>query len=363
LKHSFRNDPAFKRTVSVFTIHNLVFQMERNWWEVPEDERDNGTGRLPQLKNKTEVKRLNFTLRAIKTADAITAVSENYAREILSKEFGENLDRVLQRRKDKLTGIINGVDYEIYNPVTDPGLAMQYDASSLENTRAHNPALQELFGLPTENVPVMGMVSRITEQKGIELILSVMDHLLRLRTPVQLVMMGEGDESYKRQLARISKKYPGRFSIRSFEQKYETLIYAGSDIYLMPSRFEPCGLGQLISLRYGSIPIVHSVGGLADTIVDYNPSTREGNGFVFSPYNTHQLMGGIVRALENYRHKSSWRILVEKAMSETFSWEFPAKRYQRLYRKILAEKRLKDAAIEMRRRNAALNGNASRVGA
>jgi len=338
IKTKYKKDDFFQNTACVFTIHNLAFQFEKNWWEMGRDCNDNGISDLPNL-NSPEIACVNFALRAIRNADLINAVSEKYAQEILTKEFGENLDIVLRTRRTDLYGIINGVDYETYNPATDLGLIATYDYNSIENKAINKLELQRIFGLPqNKNIPVIGMVSRITEQKGLDIIIKILDYVLDYHT--QIVIMGIGDKQYTDVFNLIFKKKYKNFSFMPFDQNRETLVYAGSDLYLMPSRFEPCGLGQLISLRYGAIPIVRAVGGLADTIVDYNPITGAGNGFVFEKYDSIYLFGAIIRGLVNIKHKKEWKRLVQKSMGQTFSWELPAKKYVELFQKAIRNKKI-----------------------
>jgi starch synthase len=337
LKHDYKDDEFFKKTATVFTIHNLAFQFEKNWWETCADCKDDGISKIPFLGDK-KLGCINFALRAIVNADIINTVSENYAKEILTNEFGENLEIQLRSRRDDVFGIINGIDYESYNPATDPGLKSNYDYRRIENKILNKVELQRISGLPlNKEVPVIGMVSRITEQKGMDLIIKILDYVLDY--PVQVVIMGIGDKEYERIFNSIFKEKYKNFSFLPFDQKRETLVYAGSDLYLMPSRFEPCGLGQIISLRYGSVPIVRKVGGLADTIEDFNPITGEGTGFVFEKYDPMYLFGAIVRGLVNYRHKQAWKRLVARAMKKSFSWELPAEKYVSLFKKAIKNKK------------------------
>ncbi len=335
LKRRFNKDEFFKKTATIFTIHNLLFQFGHNWWKVKGKLRDDGNSRLPKFGHSPTVERINFAKRAIINADIINAVSEKYAEEILTKNFGQDLHRILLNRKDKLFGIVNGIDYKDYNPKTDPGLEKNYDFSSLSNKLENKKHIQKYFGLPLkEKTPVLGMVTRITEQKGFDLVLNIIEDILKL--DIQFVIMGSGDKTYENFFRKIQKKHPKKVGIHlEFDAFKSTSVYAGTDMFLMPSRFEPCGLGQLISLRYGSIPIVRAVGGLADTITDFNPKTKKGNGFIFSSYDSKALLIAIVRAVEAYKYPDVWNELVKKGMQQSFSWEIPAKKYLALYRKAI----------------------------
>ncbi len=326
---------TFKKAHTVFTIHNLTFQFGHNWWEVPDDLRDSGRNSLPEWWDEEAWERVNFAKRAIMQSDFITTVSEQYAEEIMTKDFGQDLNRILFKRKNKLAGVINGLDYRDYNPATDPGLYVNYDLTSLDRKYENKKYLQRSFGLPERaRVPVIGMVSRLTEQKGFDLLLEIIEPLLRL--DLQLIIMGGGDSYYAKILNRIAHKYKSKMAVHlEFDAERATQVYAGSDMFLMPSRFEPCGLGQMISLRYGSIPIVHATGGLADTIQDYNPRSHKGNGFVFRTYDSRDLLVAITRAVVSFRYEKDWRKLVEQGMHQSFSWQVPASKYLLIYRKII----------------------------
>ncbi len=332
LKKRFRNNSFFKDTATLFTIHNLAFQMGQDWWTVPPEKKDYGHSRLPLFSDKEAISCINFAKRAILYADVINTVSEQYAQEIITKEFGQDLHRILLNRKDRLFGIINGIDYFDFNPATDPGLHKNYDFNSLHKKEKNKHFLQKEFNLPeTPGVPLIGMVSRITEQKGFDLIMEIIEPLMR--QDLQLVLVGGGEKRYEKYFRKITKKYSKKVgSHLIFDTKKASQIYAGSDMFLMPSRFEPCGLGQLISLRYGSVPIVSAVGGLVDTVTDYNPKTKKGNGFVFKRYDSRDLLIAITRALETYKYDDSWHDLVVVGMHKSYSWEIPAKKYVKLYR-------------------------------
>lgn len=326
---------AWAATRTVFTIHNLSFQLGHDWWEAPAEERDTGRTALPEWGDERAWERVNFAKRAILQADFITTVSEQYAEEILTRDFGQDLHRILVNRQDKLLGIINGLDLHDYNPATDPGLTANYDLTSLDRKYENKSYLQRTFGLPERfHTPLIGMVSRLSEQKGFDLLLEILEPLLRL--DVQLVVMGGGDKHYTTILKRAAQRHPTKFAVHlEFDSARATQVYAGSDMFLMPSRFEPCGLGQMISLRYGSIPIVHATGGLADTIVDYSPRTGKGNGFVFKTYDSRDLLVTITRAVVNFKYATEWRKLVEQGMHQSFSWQVPAQKYTLLYRRLL----------------------------
>jgi len=333
LKTKYKNDALLNGGATLFTIHNLMFQGPFNWWEVPPEKKDRGKGTPPTDLEK--IKWLNFTKRAILYSDLINTVSERYAQEIITPKFGCGLNKYLKKRKNRLYGIINGVDYHIFNPRFDKHIYINYGIHNLEDKIKNKVLLQKEYNLEVNrNLPLIGMANRLTEQKGFELILQILDKLLVL--PLQIAIIGSGEKSYIKTFKKVQKQYPKKFLfITPFREDLSRKIYAASDLYLMPSRFEPCGISQLISLRYGSIPIVYKVGGLTDTITDYNPTTEKGNGFVFTSYSSSDLLMAITRALENYKHRRKWRNLVVKSMKQSYSWVLPAEKYVALYEKAI----------------------------
>ncbi|MBU4482292.1 glycogen synthase [Candidatus Parcubacteria bacterium] len=332
IKRDFKNSDVLKNTASVFTIHNLTFQLGRNWWEISEKDKDNGKNGLPDF-NNPKIENINFVKRAILNADVINAVSEQYAEEILTRDFGQDLNRVLKNRETKVFGIVNGIDYKDYNPSNDPGLVKNFDYYSLNNKEKNKLHLQKMFGLPeNKHIPVIGMACRLAEQKGFDLIRDISDVLFRFN--LQIIISGSGDKEYTDKIKKLVKQNPEKIAA-NFEfisSKDTTKLYAGADMYLMPSRFEPCGVTQMIAMRYGTIPIVRHVGGLIDTVVDYDPAYKSGNGFVFKPYDSRAMIVAISRAIECYKREKEWRQLVEKVMRKSYSWEYPARKYIDLFR-------------------------------
>jgi starch synthase len=329
IKLEYKNDPTFKKTSCVFTIHNLPFQFGHDWWKIPPKHQDSGKGLPPTTPKKIE--HINFTKRAILNADIINTVSERYANEILTPEFGQGLEKILNKRKKDLYGIVNGIDYTVFNPAFDQNVYYNYDWNSLDRKKKNKLCLQkELRMEQNADIPVIGLVHRLTEQKGFDLIMQIMP--LLTKTPLQIVIVGSGGKDYLKYFKKAAKEYPRQVAIHSpFTEKMASKVYAGSDMFLMPSRYEPCGISQLISLRYGSIPIVRETGGLSDTISNFNPKTGRGNGFVFSAYTKEHLLIAITRALENYKYPKVWEHLTWQAMRMSYSWEIPAKKYVRLY--------------------------------
>jgi len=327
----FRKSKTMQDTATVFTIHNLTFQLGTNWWEVPVRYKDSGTAGLPDFDDK-KIEYINFAKRAILHADVVNTVSETYAQEMLKKSFGQDLHRILTNRQHKLFGLVNGIDYNQYNPATDAGLHRNYSVENLDKKVKNKSYLQKFYGLPVNTEwPLIGLTSRIVEQKGFDLIIEILPTVL-LRD-VQVIIMGDGDKEYLKNLNKLQKKYPEKLCLVPFDRKMETSIYAGADMFLLPSRFEPCGINQLIGFRYGCVPIVRSTGGLSDTVANLDPIKNDGNGFTFKNYNPNELLVAITRALETYKYKENWRALLERGMRSSFSWELPAKRYMDLYKK------------------------------
>ncbi len=335
LKTEFRDSATMEKTKTIFTIHNLVFQMGHNWWEVPADKKDDGKAKLP-LTSDPDFENINFAKRAIMNADIINTVSEQYKEEIMTKEGGQDLHIILKNRANRLYGIINGIDYFTYNPETDPGLAKNYSFGKLNDRKANKEFLQKKVGLPINRyIPILCSTSRVTFQKGFELVLKILESLLRL--DIQLIILGDGDKNYINELKKQTKKHPKKIAWFSYYENpsLETLIYAGSDIFLMPSYHEPCGINQLIAMRYGCVPVVRRVGGLLDTVENFNPLKKTGNGFSFNHFDPFALFGAIIRALETHKHKDIWSSLMATAMMQSNSWEIPAKKYINLYKKAL----------------------------
>jgi len=338
----YANDRFFSKTATVFTIHNLAFQMGSNWWEIPPEKRDPGTDKLPPLHTEA-MEKINFAKRAIIFSDAINTVSEKYAEELLTSEFGQGLEKCLQRRQKDFFGIINGIDYSVFNPAIDKNIYFNYDWDKLRRKRKNKVALQKELGLEENpSIPLISLASRLAEQKGYNLVIESLETLLKL--PIQMVIIASGGKDGKKYVEifkKIAKKYSKKFSfITPYTDEMASKVYAGSDILLMPSRFEPCGLSPLISLRYGTIPVVHQTGGLAETIEDFDAKTGKGNGFVFKSYTKEEFLMALARALENFKYEKVWEHLVWKSMKQSFSWEIPAKKYIALFKKAKRNKQM-----------------------
>ncbi len=331
LKGRYKKDAFWENTACLFTIHNLAYQLGHDWWLINENERDAGRAQLPPFDDIDRIEKINFAKRAILNADAINAVSETYRNEIMTKDFGEDLQKILKNREEKVFGIVNGIDYNDYNPLTDPGLQKHYSDKSANRKEDNKLWIQKHYKLKIgAQIPLICMTSRITEQKGFGLIIPLLPILLKQN--IQIIIMGDGDQEITEALNSVQKKYPKHLIFTPFDHRLETSMYAGSDFFLLPSRFEPCGINQMIALRYGCIPIVHHIGGLADTIIDFNPEKKGGNGFTFNYYDTEHLLVAIIRSLETYKYKEVWKNLVIFGLQQANSWIIPAQKYIELYK-------------------------------
>src|SRR6202171_154600 len=270
---------------------------------------------------------VNLLGRGLYFSDVVNTVSNRYAEEILTPEYGEKMDPLLRVFGSKLHGIINGIDYEVFNPSVDASIATRYDIGSVAKKVENKMALQKEVGLPEDpSIPVIGLISRLYDQKGLDLIANIMWGLMRLN--LQLVVLRARDARYEEMFRAAARDNPQKVSATiGFKPVLAQHIYAGSDMFLMPSRLEPCGLGQLISLRYGTIPIVRATGGLADTIDDWDPVRQTGNGFVFTAYDHWDLFAQVVRALETFRQPPLWQRLQGNAVLSGGSWGHPAEKH------------------------------------
>ncbi|AYJ37323.1 glycogen synthase GlgA [Lactiplantibacillus paraplantarum] len=279
--------------------------------------------------------RVNWLKGGLNFADAVNTVSPTYAKEIQTPAFGEHLDGVLRANQHKLSGILNGIDTQLYNPAIDPALAVNYTVKDLKPKRQDKHALQRRLGLPVKNVPVFSVVSRLTRQKGMDLLLSALDPFLK-RQDVQLVVLGTGEPALEAAFQTYQAAYPSKVvAAIQFDTQLAQQIYAGSDLFLMPSAFEPCGLSQMMAMHYGTLPIVHAVGGLRDTVIPYNQFTGQGTGFSFDDYRPEVLRKIMTLAVTLYRHQPRiWRQLQHQAMTCDFGWEHSAQQYRMIYQQL-----------------------------
>ncbi|MDE7222957.1 MAG: glycogen synthase GlgA [Acetatifactor sp.] len=331
LKERFQGSDFFRGIKSVITIHNLKFQGK---WDPKVVQNITGLPQYYFTPDKLEAyKDANLLKGGIVFADAVTTVSDTYAEEIKTPFYGEGLDGLLNARSGDLRGIVNGIDYEEFNPETDKYIVKPYNAMNFRKEKAKNKkALQEELGLTVDEKKMMiGVVSRLTDQKGFDLIAYVMDELCR--DDIQLVVLGTGEERYENMFRHFDWKYSDKVSANIFySEELSHKIYASCDAFLMPSLFEPCGLSQLMSLRYGTVPIVRETGGLKDTVEPYNEYESKGTGFSFANYNAHEMLAAVRYAEQIYYDKKrEWNKIVDRAMAADFSWEVSAKKYQEMY--------------------------------
>ena len=331
LKDRFAGGEFFRSIRSVFTIHNLRFQ---GMWDRKTIQRFTELSDYYFTPDKLEFhKDGNLLKGGLVYADAITTVSKAYAKEIQNAFYGEGLEGLLQARDQDLRGIVNGIDYELWNPKRDRFLDFPYDKVSVYKEKVKNKmALQERLGLDVaENTMLISIVSRLTDQKGLDLVERVFDELCQ--DSLQFVILGTGEERYENFFRYFAWKYPNRVSAQIYySEEASHRIYAGSDALLLPSLFEPCGLSQLIALRYGTVPIVRETGGLRDTVEPYNEYEKKGDGFSFANYNAHEMMASIRYAEKvYYDDKKGWRGIIKRGMKKNFSWESSALQYQELY--------------------------------
>lgn len=335
LHTDYKQDPVLGKIATVFIIHNLYHQGMFDHRFVPEMDFDDGQDSIGSIFSP-RLKWLSGMRRGIMHADAIATVSPNYAKEILTKEYGEGLEDLLAERRTRLYGILNGIDYEKLDPSNDPYLAFKYNVNSIETRKKNKLALQEQFGL--EKNPkafVMGITSRMDAQKGFDLIMQMAAPLFK-EVDCQLAVLGTGDNKYRMFFKELTAAYPGRVGAHfDFDPVLPRLIFSGSDIVLIPSAFEPCGLVQMEAMRYGAIPVARKTGGLADTIDDFVGEPNEGDGFLFEKSDPWSLFATIIRARETYRYPKVWHGLVQRAMNKNFSWLASAESYSNLFRKAI----------------------------
>lgn len=321
--------PYYSDIKLVFTIHNIAYQgkadpkLVNSTFGLPDYLYENGN-----LRNEDC---FNMMKSAILYSDMITTVSPTYAKEILTDEFGEGLQFILRTREQDLYGILNGIDYISNDPETDVNLAKNFDVNTVELKLENKRALQKELGLPVEDdIPLIGIVTRLTWQKGVDLIINRLNEMMK--RDLQVVLLGAGDYQYEQAFGHIARQYPDKLSVNlKYDFGLSCRIYGSCDMFLMPSLFEPCGLSQMMSMRYGTIPIVRETGGLKDSVIPYNEFSMLGTGFSFTHYNAHEMMDMIDYALSIYNQKEHWNQLVINAMNEKLDWEKSAQTYESLF--------------------------------
>jgi len=328
LRECYAGDNFFAHTRTVLTIHNMAYQgvFAKGAIEKTGLPRDSWS-------NVEHGGKANYMKAGIIYADAVSTVSPSYAKEILTASGGAGLESVVRKNRERLVGILNGVDTEVWNPATDKLIETKYTADSLEGKYENKTEVARDFGLEAElDVPLVAMIGRMVEQKGYDLLIDAVDDIVKLG--VQLIVMGEGEKKYVAALERAAKKHKSVRLVSTYTEERAHLMQAGADILLMPSLFEPCGLNQLYSLAYGTVPVVHKTGGLADSIVDYNPKKGTGNGFVFTQPTSKALSDALGRAVALYRDEEKWEGLQKSIMAEDHSWRVSAAEYaETVYRK------------------------------
>lgn len=346
LKTIYRDDPILGAVATVYTIHNLAYQGIFGY-RILEVAGIAEQG-FVYTEDADQSALVDLMGRGIIFSDIVNTVSPRYASEILTMEYGERLDALLRSRKDRLYGVLNGIDTEQFDPATDPVIASQYDAFSLDRRPPNKADLQRHLSLPVENrTPTLAVISRLNDQKGFDLLDLTLAPLLD--QGVQVVVQGTGDLHYHQMLQKLAVRYPHQIAYRlTFNNELSRRIYAGADLLLMPSHVEPCGSTQMLAMRYGCIPVVHRTGGLDDTVSEFEPAASTGIGFGFTPYDPFQLFAATVRALEVYRFPEVWINLMHRAMLQDNSWDAAAERYVALYRRAIELRTLSDAREEAR---------------
>ena len=328
LKKKYQMIKEYAEIKSVFTIHNLQFQ-----GIMPKEALNdllNLDGRYFNMEELEFYGNINFMKGALVAADKITTVSPTYLKEIQTDYFGEKLNGVLVKRNEDLSGILNGIDEDIYNPETDLNLAKNYSTTTLFDKEENKRSIQQKFGLPQSDVPLIAMITRLTKQKGLELVQAVFHEIVSEN--IQMIVLGTGDPEFEQFFREMEGMYGEKFKAYiGFNEDLAHQLYAGADLFLMPSKFEPCGLGQLIALKYGTVPIVRETGGLNDTVQPYNEFSGEGNGFSFTKFNAHDMLYTIRRAIYFYQDQEIWDQLIISAMEMKYSWAQSAFKYNQLY--------------------------------
>lgn len=335
LKTVYGSDNFYAGIKTVFTIHNMKFQGR---WKIKEVA--DVTGLPEHIFNSGELEfygEANYLKGGIVYADEITTVSPTYADEICTPEGGEGLDGLMLERRRHLRGIVNGIDYDVFNPMKDTYLDKHFSVRELSGKVVNKRQLQEKYGLAVDkDVMLIGIVSRLTKQKGFDLVAYVMEEMLSTMN-VQFIVQGTGEQQYEEMFNYFHGRYPQKLGVYiGYSEENAHEIYAGCDAFLMPSLFEPCGLSQLMSMRYGTLPIVRETGGLKDTVVPYNEYENTGDGFSFANYNAHDMLHVIKYALDVFEnHKDRWQEMMQRAMRHDFSWKASAKEYEKLYDMLL----------------------------
>jgi starch synthase len=335
LRTIYHKDKTFSHTKTLLTVHNIAYQGVFWHWDMKLTGLDWSLFNWKQLEFWGKI---NFLKGGLVFANAINTVSQRYSQEIQTPEFGYGLEGALKERARDLYGILNGIDYTYWNPTNDKFIPNNYNGTDLKGKILCKNALQTRVGLPRLKVPLLGMITRLTVQKGLDILDDIFDELMKL--DLQLVILGTGEEKYQTKLKELGARYPDKVSVNiAFDNQLAHLITAGADIYLMPSKYEPCGLNQLYALKYGTVPLVRETGGLADTIVNYSAETvkqKTATGFSFRAYTSAALLDTIKLVLQVYQDKKQWLQLMKTGMKQDWSWNRSAKDYIALYQKLIS---------------------------
>ncbi|MDP2788679.1 MAG: glycogen/starch synthase [bacterium] len=334
MKCDYAKDAILSKIASAFIIHNIYYQGMFDHRYTTELNYDDGQSQIPPITDPRILK-MNFVRRGIRYADVINTVSPSYAREITTPEYGELLDQLLQERRSRLFGILNGINYDNYNPETNPYIEFKYNEEKLNEKIKNKKILQQKFNLPeNKDTFVVCLISRFSEQKGLDLIIDTIEPLLE-NFDFQFIILGTGDSRFVSFFSELDKKYDNVATHLSFDNILPHTIYAGADAILIPSRFEPCGLTQMESMRYGVVPIVRKIGGLADSVKDHTSEKDPGTGFVFEKYDKFAFLGTFMRAYELFKYPKIWHGIQKRAMKENFSWKKSAEEYEKLFLRAL----------------------------
>ena len=337
LRTQFRSDPAFSSTATLFTIHNIGYQ------GLFPEEKLFVCGLPPETFQPEGIEywgAMSLLKAGIVYSDAITTVSPKYSLEIQTTEFGMGMEGILQKRSAVLHGILNGADYSVWNPTMDPHIASNYDSDHLSEKMVNKAVLLKETGLEPALLerPVLGITTRLSNQKGCDLLIPILDKLAAMK--IGMVILGEGEEQYETALSEAAVRYPGNLAVKiGFDEALAHRIMAGADIFLVPSLYEPCGLTQMYALKYGTVPVVRATGGLEDTIDEFDPRTKNGTGFKFGLYDSKAFLSAIQRAMDLWSDRETWEILMRKGMAADYSWDLSAERYLNLYQSLFAANR------------------------
>ncbi len=339
IRRNPRYSKKFSKTPTLYTVHNFKYQGNTIFKYKSPQKQDNGV----RLLNTTDEKKLlnqNPLLRGMLYADWVNTVSKSHALEAMTAEYGEGLEKIITKMKGKFSGILNGLDNKEFNPSTDPFLEKNYSVNSIEKRASNKTELQKDFNLPEdENAFLLGFVGRLSKQKGLDILIPVVKRFLE-EFSAQFIFLGSGNGEYKNQLNKLQKKFPNNVSVHLYPDfKLPRKIFSGADAVLIPSIFEPGGIVALEAMRYGAIPIVRKTGGLADSVIDFDPQTKAGNGFIFEQFSQWSLFATLVRAMTINQQPSLWKKLVRNAMKSDFSWRVTAGEYQSLYQRIIKQRK------------------------